>query len=217
MSGTLVIKPIEAKLIRDVDLFTKMDPYCQVIIGNQVVKGKVCKSGGKNPHWDDAITIHKKHEPVCFVELIDKDTFTPDEIIGVCQLNLYELPSGNDTKKWYPLFYQQKPAGEILLEVIFISDQTTLPIIQPSQSATISDQSTGQPLNLFAPREQIIISSSSSVEQSHYSHESGHSSDQQGKPEDIYSHHYHHGGYVHPHMGIIDADHSHQHSKKKDA
>ncbi len=69
MSGSLVIKPLQAKLTRDTDTFSKMDPYCQVVIGGQTVKGKVCSSGGKNPHWDDSISVKRTNESVLHVEV----------------------------------------------------------------------------------------------------------------------------------------------------
>jgi len=117
MSGTLTIKPIQGQLVRDTDTFTKMDPYCQVILGNQVVKGKVCHKGGKNPKWDDTIILKRNGEPVAFVELRDKDTISSDEIIGVCQLDLNTL-SGTSSQ-WWPIFYKQKPAGEVLFEITY--------------------------------------------------------------------------------------------------
>ncbi len=33
MPGTLIVKPISAKLSRDTDFFSKMDPYCVIKIG----------------------------------------------------------------------------------------------------------------------------------------------------------------------------------------
>src|SRR4051812_18659137 len=118
--GTLVIKPLEAKLTHDTDFFSKMDPYCQILIGTSKVQGKVCKSGGKHPHWDDTITVHRNGEPSMFVELKDKDTFTSDDIIGVTQVDLTTIHGVS--AKWYPLYFNRKPAGEVLLEIIYTPD-----------------------------------------------------------------------------------------------
>jgi len=115
MSGTLIIKPIQGKLTHDTDTFTKMDPYCQVILGDQVIKGKVCASGGKTPKWEDSITLKYSGEPVCFVELRDKDAVSADEIIGVCQIDLHTL--SDQSSKWWPIYYKQQPAGEVLFEI----------------------------------------------------------------------------------------------------
>jgi len=66
-----------------------------------------------------------------YVELKDKDTFSSDEIIGVCQINLNEIPPGSVSAKWYQLFYNQKSAGEVLIEIIYTPDhvQTVKTII----------------------------------------------------------------------------------------
>ena len=124
MSGTLVIKPVEAKLTHDTETFGKMDPYCQVLIGKEVIKGQVCHSGGKNPKWhNEIISVKRNYEPVCYIELKDKDTVTADDIIGVTQIDLTTLVPSNITAKWYPIFYKQKSAGEVLLEIVFTPNE----------------------------------------------------------------------------------------------
>jgi len=122
MSGTLVFKPLEAKLTHDTEVLGKMDPYVQVLIGDKKVQGKVCTDGGKHPKWNDAISVQRAFEPVCYLEVLDKDTFSKDDIIGVGQIDLNQLAPGTVSAKWYPLFYKQKPAGEILIEAIFTPD-----------------------------------------------------------------------------------------------
>jgi len=117
MSGTLDIKPKEAKLTRSTELFLKMNPYVKVVLGDKKSKGEICKSGGKSPKWHDTISIHRSFEPVCFIEVKDKDKLTADDIVGVGQIDLRTLEAGNNKAKWYPLFHKQKSAGEILIEI----------------------------------------------------------------------------------------------------
>ena len=88
MSGTLIFKPMEAKLTHDTDLFSKMDPYCTILLSEQKVAGKVCNGGGKHPKWaDDNLVVQRNGEAVCFIELKDKDTFSKDDVIGVAQVD----------------------------------------------------------------------------------------------------------------------------------
>jgi hypothetical protein len=144
MSGSIVVKPLQAKLTRDTDNFSKMDPYCQVVIGGQTVKGKVCSSGGKNPHWDDSISVKRTNEPVLHVEVKDKDTFTSDEVVGVAQVDLTKL-SGSSAQ-WYQLYYKQKPTGEILLEIIYTPDHSSQPSGgYPQQQGGYPQQQGGYP------------------------------------------------------------------------
>ncbi len=119
MSGRVIFKPIEAKLTRDTELVGKMDPYVKAIIGDKKAKGKVCENGGKTPKWNDSFNVKRRFEPVCFIEVIDEDP-GKDDIIGVGQIDLSHLVPKVPSKKWHPIYYKQKQAGEILIEVTFI-------------------------------------------------------------------------------------------------
>ncbi len=55
--GILIIKVKEGRLLRDTEVFGKMDPYCLLEIRGQRFKTKVHESGGKNPHWTDEFEL----------------------------------------------------------------------------------------------------------------------------------------------------------------
>jgi hypothetical protein len=122
MPGTFIVKPIEANLTHNTDLLTKMNPYCSIAVGNTRFKGQICKKGGKHPHWNDAITIPQTNEPKVLVQLMDKDKISHDDNIGSFMLDLQEVQSSGHVSKWYPLYYKNKAAGEILLETVFQPD-----------------------------------------------------------------------------------------------
>jgi len=119
MPGTIVFKPIEANLTHNTDFIKKMNPYCAFIIGNKRINSQICKHGGKHPHWNDAVTVPFTNESRIMVELMDKDKITKDDHIGSFMIDLPELETQGQSSKWYPLFYKNKPAGEILLEASF--------------------------------------------------------------------------------------------------
>jgi len=119
MSGTLVFKPLEAKLTHDTEFLGRMDPYVIVVVGDKKAHGKVCKDGSKHPKWNDTISIQRDSEPVCYIEVKDKDHLSKDDLIGAGEINLSHLTPNTVTAKWYPLFFKQKPAGEILIEILF--------------------------------------------------------------------------------------------------
>lgn len=116
MPGTIVFKPIEANLTHNTDFLHKMNPYCAFIVGNKRINSQICKHGGKHPHWNDAVTVPFTNESKIMVELMDKDKITKDDHIGSFMIDLQELEAQGQSSKWYPLFYKNKPAGEILLE-----------------------------------------------------------------------------------------------------
>ena len=41
------------ELIRDTEMFGKMDPYCTIVFGKEKLKTKVHNNGGKKPVWGD--------------------------------------------------------------------------------------------------------------------------------------------------------------------
>jgi len=122
MPGTFVLKPIEANLIHDTDLIGKMNPYCAFMVGNVKIKSQVCHKGGKHPHWNDAVTIPQTGEPTAICDLMDKDKLTRDDTIGTFTIDLQEVQNRGSVSKWYPLYYKNKPAGEILMEASFQAD-----------------------------------------------------------------------------------------------
>jgi len=118
MPGTITFKPIEANLNHDTDLIGKADPYCMFLVNGEKIKSQVCKSGGKHPIWEDAVTIPTGNQPTCFVELKDKDILKDDKL-GSFEIDLQEIESQGRIKKWYPIFHKNRPAGEILMEAIY--------------------------------------------------------------------------------------------------
>jgi len=123
MNSQLIIRPLEAKLIHNTDLFMKMDPYCKFKIGKEKVKSKVHKKGGKTPVWTDTLTLKREiGDDILKVEVKDKDTFTRDDVVGKGILNLHDIPSFIPISKWVPLFYKEKHAGDVLVEVTITND-----------------------------------------------------------------------------------------------
>jgi len=121
MSKTLVISPLQAQLKSGSDVFTKMDPYWIVTLGSFRHKGKVCKSGGKNPSWDDSVTIKVTNETSFYVELKDKDIIS-DDTIGVCEVPIQEIITQGKVDKWYDIYAKQKLKGSILLSIAAYPD-----------------------------------------------------------------------------------------------
>jgi len=124
MPGTFIVRPIEANLTHNTDLIKKMNPYCSIAVGNTRIKGQICKHGGKHPHWNDSMTIPATGESKALLQLMDKDRITKDDNIGSCMLDLQEVQAAGQVSKWYPLYYKNKSAGEILLETTYQPDIT---------------------------------------------------------------------------------------------
>jgi len=155
MPGTVVFKPIEANITHNTELIGKMDPYCLFHVGTQKIKSQVCKKGGKHPQWDGQVIVPITGQPTLMVDLKDKDIFHDDKI-GSFEVDLREVETQGRLKKWYPLFYKTKPAGEILMEAIFTGDTTAnvnsglmagnLPTTTMLGQAPVANTIVGQPV-----------------------------------------------------------------------
>jgi len=123
MPGTITLKPIEANFHSFEDEPSKGTPYCLFTMGTQRVQGKGCERGGRNPHWNDSVTL-KMHnnQPSCLVELKQDEIVSLNKEIGTFEVDLSEIESQGKLKKWYPFFSQDKLTGEILMEAIFTPD-----------------------------------------------------------------------------------------------
>jgi hypothetical protein len=136
MPGTFSFRPIQANLTHDTDWLGKMDPYCSYRVGPQRIKGPICRNGGKFPKWEDAtVNVPATNEPSMVVDLMDKDKVLFDDNIGSFVIDLQEVQNRGQLSKWYPVYYRQKPAGEILLEAAYQPEfiqqqQQPLPVIQ---------------------------------------------------------------------------------------
>jgi len=50
--GNLRILVIEARLTRDTEFFSKMDPYCVISSRMQKFRTRTLQGAGKTPRWD---------------------------------------------------------------------------------------------------------------------------------------------------------------------
>ncbi len=51
-AGSIVVTAVKAELIRDVEVFGKMDPYVVFEHSGEKYKTKTHQDGGKTPLWD---------------------------------------------------------------------------------------------------------------------------------------------------------------------
>jgi hypothetical protein len=121
MPGSIVFKPIQAKLVRDKEIVSKMDPYCTIKVGEQNLHSETSQKGGTHPHWHNSITMPLPTEQsTCFVEIKDDKFLSPDDNVGACELDIKELQTEGTIRKWYPLYHEENFTGEILMESTYM-------------------------------------------------------------------------------------------------
>lgn len=125
-TGNLVVKPLTAKLKKDKDLFTKMDPYVKVILGSQTHRTHTSWNSGKHPGWKDSMNFKRLSEDILTFEVWDKDILSRDDMVGTGTLSVNSIiQSNNRLNEWVPLYYKGKSAGELLVDISFIPDVQT--------------------------------------------------------------------------------------------
>eukprot|EP00347_Sterkiella_histriomuscorum_P023555 403334191 len=120
LPGTLKIIVKDAKLKRDVNTFTTMDPYVQLKVNGLIYKTKVCKDGGKNPRWSEEFEIScNDPSEILEIKVMEEAFLLNDDDIGRCQIKLSQLMHGKGITEWFVLLWKNKRAGEILLTSVW--------------------------------------------------------------------------------------------------
>ena len=72
----------EINWIADGDIFDRMDPYVVVRCGGSTARTSTKKSAGRNPVWNETLTLLGSPMDVLMFEIWDRDTFTPDDMVA---------------------------------------------------------------------------------------------------------------------------------------
>lgn len=135
--GILKIKPISARITHNTEkLFGKMDPYVKITIGDKVQQTSAAKGQHMEPFWMDEFLFEIDKLVEISIE-VKNQAILLDNIIGTATLNLSDwLDQGHlSIKKDTPLFYKDKDAGSLLLQMTF-EPNSTLSQKLPEQSST---------------------------------------------------------------------------------
>ena len=116
---TFIIKPIEAKMLKDLDTFSKMDPFCAIEIGGNKQRTKTCQGGGKNPKFFDTLTFNNANSKVMSVAVFDEDV-TTNELAGQGTYDLTNAVKnmGMSNNEFIDLLKNGKSAGRVLISVM---------------------------------------------------------------------------------------------------
>jgi len=117
--GILTLKPVEGKLTRDTEVFGSMSPYITITFKNKKFKTKVHDNGGKTPKWTNEFKLEVEDvTDEMTLRVWDQDLTTSDAV-GFTKIKLSSLMINCGVKDWFTILYDNKPAGQILLESVF--------------------------------------------------------------------------------------------------
>jgi len=118
-TGRLRLTIIEAKLTRDTEIFSKMDPYCKLSTRDQTFKTKVLQGAGKLPKWNETIDIDVKYiGDDLHLEVLDEDVAKSD-LVGSTTIKLSSFCVNGGIDEWYDIQWKGKKSGTIHLKSIW--------------------------------------------------------------------------------------------------
>ena len=96
---------IEAKLTRDTETFSKMDPYCKLSTGEQKFRTETKDGAGKTPVFEETFTFELNDLAADMkVEVHEADPINDDEV-GQVDILLQELCLDGGIDQWYTIQY----------------------------------------------------------------------------------------------------------------
>ena len=116
MEVTLNLKICDAKLYRDTETIGQMDPYINMLVGDQKFKTKVLDNAGKYPKWDESFNIKTKLNTKVKFSVMDKNT-TSDDIVGDGDFDLLKNYVLSKKSISAPIQHKGELAGIVRMEV----------------------------------------------------------------------------------------------------
>ena len=115
-SGMLRLSVIEAKLTRDTEWFSKMDPYCEIQTRHQKVRTRTLNEAGKAPKWNQVFDIDVKYiGDDMTVTVYDEDVCSSD-LVGKATVKMSSLCIAGGLDDWFPIQYKGRQSGQVHLK-----------------------------------------------------------------------------------------------------
>ncbi|CAG9315454.1 unnamed protein product [Blepharisma stoltei] len=118
-SGILVVHPASAKLVRDVETFGTMDPYCMIKVGKQTLCSNIDINAGKFPNWKEQFNFLVTNEDSLEVSIWDRRPIKGDEEIGNAKIPLANIFLMKNFEGWFAINFQEKNAGQVFLRFVY--------------------------------------------------------------------------------------------------
>ena len=119
--GTLILKPTTARLFRDCDTFSKMDPFIKFVLGSTTSKTKTHEGGGKKPNWNDTLTFTVAKDTTLDILVYDEDPAS-DDLVGSTTVDLAPVMKSGSYKDWVTIHYKGKEAGQVFIEFFYVGE-----------------------------------------------------------------------------------------------
>lgn len=116
--GTIIFRPLEAKLVQPADAPQKIEPYVKIRLGWHSGKSSLATHTGENPTWTDNIVLERAHaEHFAKLKVKDKNRTILNDRVGQVKIPLEEVVAKGRVTQWYKLEKGDQVTGEILVDV----------------------------------------------------------------------------------------------------
>lgn len=119
--GIVSVQLVEARGLIEKDI-VRSDPYFVLKVGLQKHKSSV-KKRTLNPKYNENFQFSWDGCDCLLLEVYDKDSFTKDDHMGVCEIKLSSLMEGGEgLAGWYPVLHRKhktRQQGEVYVRVDF--------------------------------------------------------------------------------------------------
>ncbi|EAS03918.2 C2 domain protein (macronuclear) [Tetrahymena thermophila SB210] len=121
--GTFKITVKTANLTKLKEEANKIQPFAQIVFGEQVQNTKVYEGGGLNPTWNETFVFKKKDEYRLGIYVLKSDTGSKDDLIGMQEVGINSFIKKKSVVD-HPVELMSEGAiiGEILLNIEFIQE-----------------------------------------------------------------------------------------------
>ena len=120
--GLLAININTAVLTRSTEMFGKMNPFCQVVIGTQLKRTTTHKKGGKNPNFrGEVLEFDVTNEMELKISIYDEEKIKAHDLVGEAVFNILEVTKGELKQKPIELNFKGKMVGTVYVDFDFKS------------------------------------------------------------------------------------------------
>jgi Ca2+-dependent lipid-binding protein len=102
---------VGARLTRDTEIFTKMDPFIVLKLREQTLRTKVLKSAGKTPDWDETFDLDIRYiGDDLQLDVMDEDIMS-SERVGSAIVKISALCTNGGVDEWFDVQFKGKVVG----------------------------------------------------------------------------------------------------------